>query len=151
VPTFRTTVEREGTTARFLRVPPDVVTELGTRKRPPVRVTVGRHTFRSTVAVYGDDFFLPLNAANRASAAVGAGDVVDVTIELDEEPRVVAIPEDLAEALAADSGAAAAFDDLSYSHQREFVEWIDEAKRAETRTRRIAGTVERLADGRTAP
>ena len=122
-------------------MPPDVVAELGSRKRPPVRVTVGGHTFRSTVAVYGDDFYLPLNAANREAAGVAAGDAVDVTIELDEEPRVVEVPDDLAAALAADSGRARRRSiGLSYSHQREYVEWIDEAKRAETRARRIAGT-----------
>jgi hypothetical protein len=150
VPTFRAIVEREGT-GTFLRVPPDVVADLGTRKRPPVRVTVGGRTFRSTIAVYGDDFFLPLNAANRKAAGVVAGDPVDVTIELDEEPRVVEVPEDLAVALAADTSAAAAFEGLSYSHRREYVEWIDEAKRTETRARRISGTVERLRAGRTAP
>ena len=149
MPAFRAPVEQEGT-GTYLRVPPGVVAELGTRKRPPVRVTVSRHTFRSTVAVYGDDFYLPLNAANRKAAGVAAGDAVDVTIELDEEPRVVSIPDDLAAALAADGGAAAAFRNLSYSHQREYVEWIDEAKRAETRARRIGGTVERLNAGRTA-
>ena len=104
MPAFRATVEREGT-GTFLRVPPEVVAELGTRKRPPVRVTVGGHTFRSTVAVYGDDFYLPLNAANREAAGVAAGDAVDVTIELDEEPRVVEVPDDLAVALAADADA----------------------------------------------
>ena len=149
MPTFRTAVERERT-GTFLRVPPDVVADLGTRKRPPVRITVGGHTFRSTIAVYGDDFYLPLKAANRDAAGVAAGDVVDVTIELDEKPRVVEVPEDLAAALAADGDAAAAFDRLSYSHRREYVEWIDEAKRAETRARRISGTVERLNAGRTA-
>jgi Bacteriocin-protection, YdeI or OmpD-Associated/Domain of unknown function (DUF1905) len=149
VPAFRATVEREGT-GTFVRVPPDVVAKLGSRKRPPVRVTVGGHTFRSTVAVYGDDFYLPLNAANRKAAGVASGDTVDVTIELDEEPRVVQVPDDLAAALAVDTSAAAAFEGLSYSHQREYVEWIDEAKRAETRARRVSGTVERLRAGRTA-
>ncbi len=81
---------------------------------------------------------------------MAAGDTVDVTIELDEEPRVVEVPDDLAVALAADADATAAFDRLSYSHRREYVEWIDEAKRAETRARRISATVERLRAGRTA-
>ena len=149
MPAFRTTVEREGT-GTFLRVPPDVVAQLGSRKRPPVRVTLGGHTFRSTIAIYGADFYLPLKAANREEAGVAAGDFVDVTVELDEEPRIVEIPDDLAAALAADGDASAAFDRLSYSHRREYVEWIDEAKRAETRARRIAGTVERLHAGRPA-
>ena len=114
-------------------VPADVVAALGARKRPPVRVTIGPHTFRSTVAAYGDDFYLPLNAANRKAAGVVAGDDVVVGVELDEEPSVVEVPSDLADALAGDPEAAAAFAALSYSHQREFVEWINEAKRPATR------------------
>lgn len=146
---FRTTVEPTGKTATFLRVPADVVAALGTRKRPAVRVTVGDHTFRSTIAVYGDEFLLPLNAANRAAAGVTAGDDVDVVLELDTAVRIVDVPDDLRTALEADRDAAAAFDALSYSHRREYVDWITEAKRPATRQRRVAGTIERVLAGKT--
>jgi hypothetical protein len=146
---FRTVVELFTKTGTGLHVPEAVVTGLGDRKRPRVRVTIGGHTYRSTVAVYDDELFLPLSAENRTKAGVAAGDEVDVDIELDTEPREVTVPPDLATALDADEQARAYFDALSYSHKREYVKWIAEAKKAETRQRRIAKTVTMLRDGRT--
>jgi Bacteriocin-protection, YdeI or OmpD-Associated/Domain of unknown function (DUF1905) len=119
------------------------------RARPPVRVTIGGHTYRSTIAAYGGRCLLPLNRANRAAAGVAAGDTVTVEIELDEQPRRVTAPADLQGALDGDAEAAAAFEKLSYTHRREYVEWITEAKRAATRTRRIAKTLEYLRESRT--
>jgi uncharacterized protein YdeI (YjbR/CyaY-like superfamily) len=75
------------------------------------------------------------------------GDRFDVTVAPDHEPRTVEVPGDLAAALAGDAEAAAAFDRLSFTHRREYVTWIEEAKRTETRSRRVAGTLERLRDG----
>lgn len=146
---FRTTIELAGKTATGFRVPAEVVASLGSRKRPPVNVTIGDHTYRSTVAVYGDEFFLPLNAQNRAAAGVVAGQEVEVELNLDTEPRQISVPADLATALAAEPAAAAFFDQLSFSHQREYVQWIEEAKRPATRTRRVERAVEQLREGRT--
>lgn len=146
---FRARIELFGKTATGLRVPEEVVAGLGRRNRPPVRVTIGTHTYRSTVAVHGEEFFLPLNPKNRASAGVAAGDEVDVEIELDIAPRQMAVPPDFTTALDADTDTRRFFDGLSYSHQREYVTWIEEAKRAETRRRRIAKAVEMLREGRT--
>jgi hypothetical protein len=145
---FETTVELFTKTGTGLRVPQEVVANLGERKRPPVRVTIGDYTYRSTVAVYGDEFFLPLNAQNRERAGVAAGDRIDVDIELDTEPREVTVPADLTSALEHDAQARQRFDGLSFSHKREYVTWIEEAKRAETRERRIATAVEMLHEGR---
>lgn len=142
--TFRTTVRLEGKTATSLPVPSEAVAALGTKKRPPVIVTINGHTYRSTVAAYGDESLLPVNAANRRAAGVQAGDEVEVTLEVDDAPREVAVPEDLAALLATDALASARFARLSFSHQREFVEWISGAKRSETRQRRLAGTLDRL-------
>jgi uncharacterized protein YdeI (YjbR/CyaY-like superfamily) len=91
---------------------------------------------------------LPLNRANRAAAGVAAGDAVTVELELDDEPRTVEVPDDVRAALAGDEEAAAAFERLSYTHQREYVEWITEAKREETRARRLAKTLDRLREGK---
>lgn len=146
---FRATIELFTKTGTGLRIPREVVERLGQRKRPPVRVTIGGHTYRSTVAVYGDEFFLPLNAQNRTRAGVAAGDEVDVDVELDTEPREVAVPADLTSALEGDAQARRHFDGLSYSHRREYVTWIEDAKRAETRRRRIASAVGMLREGRT--
>jgi Bacteriocin-protection, YdeI or OmpD-Associated/Domain of unknown function (DUF1905) len=138
----------EGGTATYFEVPLDIP-ELYGRARPPVRVTIGGHTYRSTIAVYGGRYFLPLNRANRTAAGVAAGQRVTVEIDVDDEPRTIEVPEDLREALAADPEAAAAYEEMSYSHRKEYVDWISEAKRADTRRRRVAGAIERLRDGKT--
>ena len=96
---FRAEILLGGKTATGFEVPPDVVARLGSGKRPPVRVTIGPHTYRSTVAVMGGMFLIPLNAENRAAAGVAAGDKVDITLELDTEPRMVTVPADLAAAM----------------------------------------------------
>ncbi len=144
---FEAEIELSGKTATGIRVPEEVVEQLGSGKRPPVKVTVGGHTYRSTIAPYRGGFFLPLSRANREAAAVEAGEVVDVVVELDLDPREVEVPQDLAQALAAAPEAGKHFDGLSYTHQREYVEWITDAKRDETRARRIGQTVEMLTEG----
>ena len=146
---FKATVPLGGKTATGIRVPPEVVEDLGSHKRPPVRVTIGKHTYRTTVAVMGGEFMIPLSAENRKGAGVAAGDKVDVGIELDTEPREVNVPPDFAEALGRGSNARQHFDALSYSHRRRYVMSIEEAKTAETRQRRIAKAVEKLAEGPT--
>ncbi len=147
---FTTRVELHGKTATFFHVPPEVMEALGPKKRVPVRVTVNGHTYRSTVAPMGGNFLLPLNRENRAAAEVASGEVVEVALARDKEPRVVEVPDDLTVALAGDEVARNAFGRLSYSHQREFVGWITEAKRNETRARRVTQTLTRLRDGKAA-
>ena len=105
---FRSTIELGGKTATGFEVPGRVVDELGAGKRPAVQVTVNGHRYRSTVAVMGGRFLLPLSAQNRAAAGVAAGDEVTVDIELDTAPRVVEVPADLAAALDAEPAARAA-------------------------------------------
>lgn len=144
---FRTTIELGGKTATGFRVPPDVVEALGSGKRPPVRVTLGGHTYRSTVAAYGGDFMLPLSAENREAAGLAAGDEVEVELELDTAPREVVVPPDFAAALDRDPGARRSFDALSYSDRRRFVLSIDDAKTPETRQRRIDKAVVTLREG----
>ncbi len=145
---FRTTIELGGKTATGFRVPPDVVEALGSGKRPPVRVTLGGHTYRSTVAAYGGDFMLPLSAENREAAGLAAGDEVEVELELDTAPREVVVPSDFAAALDRDPDARRSFDALSYSNRRRFVLSIDDAKTPETRQRRIDKAVVTLREGR---
>ena len=140
---FETTLEVEGRTATFFEVPLDVPAVFG-RARPPVRVTVGDHTYRSTIAVYGGRYFLPLNRQNREAAGVAAGERITVELEADTEERTVDVPDELRVALDADHEARSAFESLSYSHRKEYADWIVEAKREETRRRRVAKTLERL-------
>src|SRR5512139_2639733 len=97
IATFTTIVLKDDSSnATGLPVPPEVVAALGKGKKPPVKVSISGHTYRSTVAAYGDVFMLPLSAENRQAAGVKAGDQVQVTIELDMEPRTVEVPADLA-------------------------------------------------------
>jgi uncharacterized protein YdeI (YjbR/CyaY-like superfamily) len=97
---------------------------------------------------YGETYFLPVNRSVREGAKAAAGDSVAVTLERDDEPRVVKAPADFARALAQDARAKGAFERLSYSHRKEYVDWIIEAKRDETRRRRIEKAVAMLREGK---
>jgi len=143
---FRTTVTLGGKTATGLQVPDEVVTALGAGKRPPVVVTVGGHTYRSTVAPMGGSFWIPLAAEHREAAGLTAGDEVDVVVEHDAAPREVALPDDLAAAF--DDDARAFFDGLAPSHRKEWVRWVEEAKKPETRAARVEKTVESIRAGK---
>lgn len=139
---FRATVLRSGRTATGIPVPADVVTGLGSGRRPAVHVAVGGHRYRSTIATMDGRFMIPLSAEHRAAAGVAAGDEVDVEVELDTEPRTVEVPDDLAVALDADSRRR--FDALSYSGRLRHVLAVEGAKTAQTRARRVAKIVEEL-------
>ncbi len=145
---FRTTVELGGKTATGLQVPDEIVRNLGTGKRPAVRVTVGKHTYRTTVGSMGGRFLVPLSADNRAAAGVAAGQQVDVTIEADTAPRDVTVPDDLVRALADDRDASRFFETLAFSHRKEWVRWIDDAKKPETRAKRVQTTLDALRLGK---
>lgn len=134
-------VKDEHVNATGIPVPPEVVAALGAGKRPKVAVTLNGYTYRTTVAPYGDVFMLPLAAEHRSAAGVQAGEQVEVTLEVDTAPRIVEVPDDLAAALAAVPGARAAFDHLAYSHRKEHVRSVNEAKQPATRERRIAAVV----------
>ncbi len=145
---FHTRIVLGGKTATGFEIPENIVAALGSGKRPAVRVTVNGHTYRSTVAVMGGAHMLPLSAENREAAGVAAGDEVEVEVVLDTEPREVAVPDDLATALAADRAAKEFFDGLSYSNKRGFVQQIDGAKTPDTRQRRIAKAIAALHAGK---
>jgi hypothetical protein len=139
--------QTEGSGA-YVVVPLDVPTLVGGR-RPPVRATVNGFQFRTTLAPYGDDWYLGFNRKVREEAGIAAGDAVAVELERDDEPREVEVPPDLAAALEADEAASAAFERLSYTHRKQYVDWVDEAKREETRRRRIEKAVVMLREGKT--
>ncbi|OMF24548.1 hypothetical protein BK133_22595 [Paenibacillus sp. FSL H8-0548] len=145
---FQTVIVLEGKTATGFEVPAEVVESLGSGKKPAVRVAIGDHTYRSTIATMGGKFMLPLSAENRQAAAVAAGDTVEVALELDTEPRAITVPEDFAEALGQEEAALKFFEGLSYSNKRRIVYNIDQAKTAETRQRRIQKAVDSLKEGK---
>jgi hypothetical protein len=131
----------------FFEVPFDVRAFFG-KARPPVKVSLARHRYRSTIAVYGGRSFVPVRRDHREAAGVKVGDTVAVVLELDTEPRIVAVPPALRAALAKDRVAKAAWQKLSYSHQREHAQAIVDAKKPETRQRRVARTLAMLKGGR---
>jgi hypothetical protein len=145
---FRTTLEQAGKTATGFEVPTTVVEGLGAGKRPPVRVTIRGHTYRSTVVSMDGRFMVGVSAENREAAGVAGGEVIDVDIELDTVPREVTVPPDLAKALKKDAKAKRTFDALSYSNKGWHVQSIEGAKTDETRQRRIAKSVAALREGR---
>ncbi|RTL61914.1 MAG: DUF1905 domain-containing protein [Pseudonocardiaceae bacterium] len=143
---FRTTIAQTGTNTTGIVVPDEIVEQLGAGKRPKVTVTAGGHTWRSSIASMGGRFLIGVSAEIRKITGLAGGDDVDVVVGLDTEPRQVTVADDLAAALDAAPGARAAFDKLSYSHQRRHVMAIDDAKTPETRARRIDKAVAMLLD-----
>jgi Bacteriocin-protection, YdeI or OmpD-Associated/Domain of unknown function (DUF1905) len=145
---FRATIQLAGKTATGIEIPDEVVAGLGAGRKPPVRVTIAGHTYRSTVAVRGDRYLVGVSAENREAAGVAAGDEVDVDIELDTAPREVTVPPDLAAALGNDAEAQRFFESLSYSQKQGYVQPIEQAKKPETRERRVEKAVAMLREGR---
>jgi Bacteriocin-protection, YdeI or OmpD-Associated/Domain of unknown function (DUF1905) len=126
------------------------VAEVGEgRKAFPVRATINGYTWAGRVSRMGGEFLLGLSREVRTGAGVEAGDEVTVTIALDEAPREVDVPAALAQALEGDATAKATFDALAFTHRKEFARWIAEAKKDETRERRVAQALQMLREGRT--
>jgi Bacteriocin-protection, YdeI or OmpD-Associated/Domain of unknown function (DUF1905) len=107
-------------------------------------VTLNGYTYRSTPVVYAGRYYLGLRREVREAAGVRVGQTLHVTIQVDEQPRLVDVPAALAEALQADRAARAAFDRLSFTDRREYVEWVGTAKLDTARRRRVAETIRRL-------
>jgi hypothetical protein len=143
---FDSVVELGGKTATGIPVPDEVIEALGSSRRPAVTVTVNDHSYRTTAVRMGGRFLVPLSAENREAAGVVAGQRISVDIEPDTAPREVTMPDDLAAAM--NDEARAAYDGLSYTHRKEWVRWVEEAKKPETRVARIEKTVEGLRQGR---
>lgn len=142
--TFQTTIFRDGSTC-FIPVTFDPRPVLG-KLRAPVKVTLNGYTFRSTIASMGDGPCIPLRRSHREAAGLEGGETLDVTLELDAEERSVEPPPDLVRALQASPPAWDRFQEMSYTHRREHVEAIFDAKKPETRARRIDAAVKMLLD-----
>lgn len=146
---FRALLEKhDASEATIINIPFDVPATFGTRARVPVRGTINNFPYRSSIVPMGGKFILVVNKQLRAGANAAGGDTVSVTLERDDEPRIVTPPDDFARALRANPAAEAAWDKLSYTHQKEHARAIEDAKRPETRVRRIEKAVEQLAEGK---
>ena len=145
--TFRAVLQPRGPAAALV-LNEEQVAEVGEGARKfPVVATINGYTWRHSVVSMGGEFLLGLRREVREAAGVEAGDEVDVVLELDREPRALELPEDLQAAF--DEETRALFDRLSYTHRKEFVQWLLEAKRPETRDRRLVQTLQMLREGRT--
>ena len=148
---FRALVERGEGSVCAIHIDFDVEKAFGKRGRVPVRGTLNGAPFRARIFKMGGRPFMVVNRELREAAGVSGGETVPVTVEHDTEPRVVTPPDDFARALKENEDAQATWDKLSYTHRREYVEHIEDAKKPETRQRRIEKSVSLLAAGRKEP
>jgi hypothetical protein len=143
--TFKTTIFRDGGIC-YIPLTFDPKKVFG-RLRAPVKVTLNSYSYRSTIAAMGGPAIIPLRKSNREAAGLEGGETLSVRLDLDTEPRIVKPPADLVKALK----AASVWDrwqELSYSHQREHVEAVEDAKKPETRLRRIERAVQMVRSKR---
>lgn len=142
--TFKALIQNAGGGGAFVEVPFDVEKEFGSKK-PRVKALIEGIPYRGTLVRMGTDCHLLLVLKSiREQAGKTFGDEVKVTVEPDTEERVVELPAELKKAFKVEKDAKAFFDKLSYTHQREYVMWINEAKKEETRQSRITKTIEML-------
>jgi antitoxin component of MazEF toxin-antitoxin module len=139
----------KGPAAAFILDDKQVATVGEGAKRFPVVATVNGYSWRTSVARMGGEFMVGLPREVRAGAGVQAGDSVTLELKLDTEPRTVEVPPALAEALDGDPEAKATFEGLAFTHRKEFARWIEEAKREETRARRVTQALDMIRTGRT--
>lgn len=145
MPRFRAVLEGvESSRATYVRVPASVLATFGGRVRVPVRMKINGAEHRTTLCDMGLGPMLGVPAAMRRAAKVERGDRLTVSIEVDRDVRTIEIPPDFAKAMKARERRA--YDGMAYSHRKEYVQWIEAAKKVETRARRIAVAVERLRE-----
>ena len=130
-----------------MNIPFDVRKVWG-RARVPVTGTINGFKFRTTVCPMRGEYFVCVNRFMREGGKCGVGDTVKVVMEPDTAPRTITAPPDLKKAMRTNPAAQASWDRYSYSHRKEFAQWITEAKKPETRARRLEKAIEMLAAGR---
>jgi bacteriocin resistance YdeI/OmpD-like protein/uncharacterized protein DUF1905 len=146
--TFTATIQDPGGGGAFVEVPFDVEAAFGS-KRPKIKAIIGGVPYRGILTRMGTDcHILGIRKEIREQIGKTFGDEVTITLEPDSEPRLIEVPAELKKAFKTEQEAKALFEKLSYTHQREYVTWISEAKREETRQNRIAKTIEMLKNGK---
>jgi hypothetical protein len=148
--TFTAVIQNAGGGGAFVEIPFEVEEAFGAKK-PRVRATIEGVPYRGLLTrMGGEHHILIVLKGIREQIGKTFGDEIRITVEPDTEPRVLEIPRDLSKELKKDREAKTFFDKLSYTHQREYVLWINEAKKDETRRNRIAKTIELLKQGKKA-
>jgi hypothetical protein len=146
---FEATIEEGPRGGALVEVPLDVRKTFGTGGMVKVLATFDGHSYRGSLAPMGGRHILGVTKPIRAATGKGIGEVVEVRFRVDTQPRVVEVPPDLQEALGRDPAAQRRFEKLSYTHRKEFVNWVLEARKPDTRERRVAKTLGMLKEGRT--
>ena len=146
--TFTATIQNAGGGGAFVEVPFDVEEAFGS-KRPKVKAMIEGVPYRGLLTRMGTEYHMLIILKEiREQIGKTLGDEVEITIEEDTEPRTVKVPSDLKQAFKSDPDAKAVYDELSYTHQKEYASWIEGAKKDETRQGRIAKTMEMLKQGK---
>ena len=127
----------------FIEIPFDVKKLFG-QARPPVKVSINKHSYRSTVSVYGGKYFIPVRKSNQEAAGIKAGDMVKAAIEADTELRTVEPPAELVASFRKNAKAKAGWEKLSYTFKKEYADAILQAKKPETRARRLEKILQQL-------
>jgi hypothetical protein len=140
---FQATITEGPRGGAHVEVPPEVVAALGGKSRIPVWATFDGIAYRGSIARMGGGSVLGLLKSIRTQLAKAPGDQVEVSVEVDGADRAIPLPDDLVAALV-DADIRPVFDALSYTHQREYVTWIEQAKQPSTRARRIGQTIKRV-------
>jgi len=144
---FWAVIEDAGGGGAFVTVPFDVEAAFG-KKRVKIKAIIDGNPYRGSLVRMGTlCHILPVLKEIREKVGKRPGDKVHVIVEEDTQPRLVEVPEDLRRALDANPDASRFFDGLSYTHQREYVNWVAEAKRPETRRNRILKALDMLKQG----
>ena len=145
---FTTTLLLAKKTATGIKVPDELVEELNAGKRPPVVATINGYSYRNTIAVMDGAFMLSVSAEVREKAGINGGDTVTVELELDTQPREVAVPDDFQKELKKNAAAMRLFETLSNSNKKRYIIPIEQAKTEETRARRIGKAIADLTAGK---
>src|ERR1700694_5440253 len=129
----------------YFIVPFNVQQVYGTKAHVKVRGIIDGYPYRGLIANMGEGHMMVVKKEIREAIGKTAGDTVKVVMEIDTEPRIVTVPEDFQSALEDNPEAQENFDRFSYTHKKEYVEWIEGAKKPETRANRIQKSIERIA------
>jgi bifunctional DNA-binding transcriptional regulator/antitoxin component of YhaV-PrlF toxin-antitoxin module len=145
--TFKAPIEPGRGGGAFVVVPFSVEEAFGTRGQVRVKGTIDGHAFRSSIAPMSGSHVVGVHKATREAIGKNIGDTVTLVVEADSDERILTIPDDLRRALGRRATTKRAFDALAHTHRKEYVQWVESAKKPETRARRVAETVNRIAAG----
>ena len=147
---FKAVIEEGRGGGAFVAIPFDVRETFGTGGQVKIEATFDGEPYRGSIAPMGGGrHILGIQKAIRQKIGKDIGDRFEVVVQRDTEPRTVETPDDLAKALKRAPAARQAYEKLSYTHRKEYVRWVEEAKKPETRTRRVEKTLAMLVEGKT--